>query len=326
MGEQVGGKSALFSRPGVFRNIKIPCFHRGHERQELVLKPPPFDYARPATIEEALRLIECDTDAKIIAGGQSLIPLLNFRLATPTLLVDINRIAGLDRIELVDGQLHIGALVRWRDIEKSDVITRANPLLAEGVNYIAHYQIRNRGTAGGSCAHADPSAEFPAIAVACDAKFVLQSVGSSRTLVAVDFFEGPLQTALMPTEILTEIQFPSWPPRRGWGFEEISPRRGDFALVGAAVLVDGDDAGECVDARVVVFGTAAGASRLRQAEASLLGKVLDTSAIREAARLALEEVEAQTDIHGSAAYRRSVAGVLVERALNHARTTVISGV
>jgi len=284
------------------------------------LKPPPFDYVRPATIEEALELIERDSEAKILAGGQSLIPLLNFRLASPTLLVDIARVQGLDRIEISNGQLHLGALVRWRDLEKSSAVAQCNPLLAEAVRYIAHYQIRNRGTVGGSCAHADPSAELPAIAVTCDAKFILRSSTGCRIVAAQDFFKSALQTALGQAEILTEIRFPAWPKRRGWGFEEISPRRGDFALAGAAAMVDVDDAQCCTAARIVVFGMASGARRLAEAESVLIGRAVDRPAILEAAELATKYVDAQADIHASAEYRRSVAGVLVERTLDRART------
>lgn len=290
------------------------------------MKPPPFEYARPDSVEEVLRLLETDEEAKIIAGGQSLLPILNFRLAAPTLLVDINRVPALDRIEIVDNRLHLGALVRWRDIEKSAAVVAANPLLAEAVGHIAHYQIRNRGTVGGSCAHADPAAELPAIAVACGAEFVLRRRAGTRLVTAEDFFRGALRTALAPAEILTEIRFPPWPAGRGWGFEELAPRRGDFALLGVAVLVDCGAEPHCVGARIVAFGTADGAHRLRNAEAALAGRALDQHAIGEAARLAAEEINAQTDVHASAAYRRAVAAVLVGRALAHAGAAGLSHV
>ncbi len=279
------------------------------------MKPPPFEYARPESLSEALHLLRVEDEAKILAGGQSLIPLLNFRLAAPRLLVDINRISTLDRIELIAERLHLGALVRWRDIEKSSVVAVANPLLAEAVRHIAHYQIRNRGTVGGSCAYADPAAELPAVAVACGAEFVLQSHSGTRFIAAEDFFEGALRTALEPTEILTAIRFPPWPRNRGWGFEEIAPRRGDFALLGVATLVDADRQHGLAGARIVAFGTADGPRRLHRAEAFLVDRPLDHRAICETARLAAEEVNAQADLHASAEYRRALTAVLVERTL-----------
>ena len=204
------------------------------------LKPAPFDYRKPKSLEDAVALLGTHAgEAKILAGGQTLVPMMNFRLAAPSMLVDINEIAGLDRIELERGSLKLGALVRWHEIETSPTIAAANPLLAEAVRHIAHYPIRSRGTWAGSCAHADPAAEFPAVAVACGAQFGTFSPRGRRTIDADEFFLGPLTTALEPDEILTDVVFPPWPAGRRWGFDEFSLRPGDFALAGVAVLIDG---------------------------------------------------------------------------------------
>ena len=276
------------------------------------MKPPPFDYAKPASLSEALELLASDEDAKILAGGQSFMPVLNFRLASPSLLIDINGLAELGRISLVDGGLRLGAIVRYRDLEDSDLVAAENPLLAHALHHIAHYQIRNRGTVGGSSSHADPSAEFPAVSTLCGAEYLLQSTRGSRVLTADEFFQGALTTALEADEILTEIRFPPWPKGRRWAFEEIAPRLGDFAILGAAVLLDPGET------RILVFGAGDRATRLSKAEAALKGRTLDGAAIREAAKIAREEIDPQTDIHATAEYRKAMAEVLVERCLERA--------
>ena len=281
------------------------------------MKPPRFEYACPSTLEEALQLIESG-EAKLLAGGQTLVPILNFRLAAPSLLVDINRIAGLDGLHVSDGRLHIGAMVRWRTIERSSIVAAANPLLREAVRHIAHYQIRNRGTVGGSCAHADPAAEFPAIAVLCRADFVIERHGGMRIVPADQFFRGALTTALQPHEMLTEIRFPPWPAGRNAAFEEIAPRHGDFAIAGAAVFVDCNAAGICCEAGIAVFGAAERPQRLPDAEALVTGRRIDTDAVDEAARIATTNLEIQSDLHASADYRRDVTRVLITRALRRA--------
>jgi carbon-monoxide dehydrogenase medium subunit len=276
------------------------------------LKPAPFEYRRPTSLEEAAALLsEHHGEAKILAGGQTLVPLLNFRLAAPSILVDINEVKGLDRIELRDDELNLGALVRWHEIEASRTIQAANPLLSEAVKHIAHYQIRNRGTWAGSCAHADPAAEFPAVAIVCGARFGVYSTRQTRTIEAGDFFVGPLTTVLEPDEILIDVTFPAWPAGRRWGFEEFSLRPGDFAIAGVATLID--SYGDAASCRLVCFGVGEKPSRLVRAEAIIASEGLGRNAIVRAATAAAAEVEAQTDIHAPAAYRRALVEVLVER-------------
>lgn len=281
------------------------------------MKPAAFDYRRPASLAEAAALLsENASEAKILAGGQTLVPMLNFRLAAPSILVDINAIEGLDAIELGPDGLQLGALVRWHQIETSRTVRAANPLLAEAVRHIAHYQIRNRGTWAGSSAHADPAAEFPAIAVACGARFGIYSARGTRTAEADEFFLGPLTTVLQPDEILTDVRFPVWPAGRRWGFEEFSLRPGDFALAGVAALIDG--VGASVSCRLVCFGVGEKPSRMPRAEATLAAGPLTGEVIARAASEAMDEVEAQTDIHASADYRRALVEVLVERTVRRA--------
>lgn len=280
------------------------------------MKPAPFEYCKPSTIEEAVLLLQQHgEDSKILAGGQTLVPMMNFRLVTPAVLVDINEIAGLDRIELRSEGLDLGALVRWHQIETSPVVAKANPLLAEAVKHIAHYQIRNRGTWAGSSAHADPAAEFPAVALACGATFGLMSPRGRRMVAAEDFFLGPLTTALEFDEVLVDVTFPAWPSGRRWAFEEFALRTGDFAVAGVAVLIDPPAGAGRV--RLVSFGVGDKAMRLRKAEAVIESRGLTEAAIAEAAAVAAQEPEAQTDIHASAEYRRGLIEALLERAMLH---------
>lgn len=278
------------------------------------MKPPRFEYACPSTLDEVLDLIATD-NAKLLAGGQTLVPILNFRLAAPALVIDINRVAGLDTVQASDTGLHIGAMVRWHTIERSSVVAAANPLLREAVGHIAHYQIRNRGTVGGSCAHADPAAEFPAVSVLCEAEFVVRRRGGSRTLPADQFFLGPLTTALQPDEILTAIRFPPWPATRRAAFDEIAPRRGDFAIAGTAVFVDCDAAGICRKAGIVVFGATDRPQRIPRAEAFLAGRRIGVDTLADAAHIATAKLETRSDLHASSDYKRDVTRVLIERTL-----------
>ncbi|MBN9052156.1 MAG: xanthine dehydrogenase family protein subunit M [Rhizobiales bacterium] len=282
------------------------------------MKPAPFDYLRVHSIDEAIAALAEHDDAVILAGGQSLVPMLNFRLASPGLLIDINRISDLARIGVTPDGLTLGALVRWHELESSTVVARHNPLLQYAVRHIAHYQIRNRGTVGGSSAHADPAAEFPAVALACDAIFSLRSARGTRTVTAADFFRGALETALEPGEMLVAIQFPAWPVRRGWGFEEFARRAGDFALAGAIVLLDYDADGVCADASLVSFGAGDRALRLTRAEECLRGIRLTVGALTEAARIAAEDCEPKSDMHAPAEYRSALLETLMLRALNAA--------
>ena len=286
------------------------------------MKPPKFDYAAPATLDEALQLLAAhDGDAKPLAGGQSLMPVLAFRLAAPALLVDLRRLPGLDRIDIgVDGVpgVRLGAKVRWRDIEHDARLAHAAPLLAQAIGHVAHYAIRNRGTVGGSLAHADPAAELPGIAVACDAVIETASVRGVRRIPAGEFFEGALTTALAPDELITAVEFPAWPAARAGAFEELARRHGDFAMAGTAVWFDVDAQGCAIDTHIAAIGAADRPLRLPAAEAALNGRRVDAEAIAAAAKAAAAQVEPADDLHASAAYRRNLVEVLVERALTRA--------
>ncbi|MGC2521918.1 MAG: FAD binding domain-containing protein [Stellaceae bacterium] len=285
------------------------------------MKPAPFDYACPATVAEAVALLAAyDGEAKPIAGGQSLMPLLAFRLAAPKLLVDLRKLPGLDRIVVGTDGVRIGARVRWRDIEDDPRLAAAHPLLRAMVAHVAHYQIRNRGTVGGSLAHADPAAEMPGVAVACDATIAVVGAAGAREIAAADFFLGPLTTALAADEIITEIRLPAWPAGRCWGFEEFARRRGDFALAGIAAFYDKAAADDlrAVNAHVGVIGACVRPHRLAAAEAALNRRVVDETTIGEAAQAAADEVDPPEDLHASAAYRRALVATMVERALRRA--------
>ncbi len=283
------------------------------------MKLPPFEYATPATLAEAVALLASSGGtAKPIAGGQSLLPTMAFRLAAPTLLVDLRKLPDLDRIAIEDDSVRLGAKVRWRDIEDDPRLRTAHPLLVAAIAHVAHYQIRNRGTVGGSLAHADPAAEMPGVAVTCDAELALAGSSGSRVVRAADFFLGPLSTALADDELIVEVRLPPWLAKRRWAFEEFSRRRGDFALAAVAVFYDVDEAGRAGNAHVGVIGACHRPHRLAQAEAALNGRVIDESAIRAAASAAAAAVNPPEDLHASAAYRRSLVGTLLERALKRA--------
>jgi carbon-monoxide dehydrogenase medium subunit len=279
------------------------------------MKPPAFDYAAPATIDEAVALLASrGGNAKVIAGGQSLMPMLAFRLAAPELLVDLRRLQGLDRIDIGNDGVRLGANVRWCDIERDARLTQAHPLLAEGVKHIAHYQIRNRGTVGGSLAHADPAAEMPGIALTCDAVLTIMGPKGRRTEKAGDFFKGSLTTSLDHDEILTEVLLPAWPQSRRWAFLEFAQRRGDFALAGVSLFYD-LAAGKVTNTHIGAIGVGDAPVRLSRAEQALNGRTLEDAAIEAAAEAARAEVDPPSDIHAPADYRRSLVGTLLERAL-----------
>lgn len=283
------------------------------------MKLPPFEYASPATLAEAVALLASSGGtAKPIAGGQSLLPTMAFRLAAPTLLVDLRKVPDLDRIAIQEDGVRLGAKVRWRDIEDDARLRSAHPLLVAAIAHVAHYQIRNLGTVGGSLAHADPAAEMPGIAVTCDAEITLTGSSGSRVVRSGDFFLGSLSTALADDELIVEVRLPPWPAKRHWAFEEFSRRRGDFALAAVAVFYDVDEAGRAGNAHVGVIGACNRPHRLAQAEAALDGRVIDESAIRAAASAAAAAVDPPEDLHASAAYRRSLVGTLLERALKRA--------
>lgn len=284
------------------------------------MKPPRFDYAAPTSLDEAVRLLAAQGGrAKVLAGGQSLMPLLAFRLASPALLVDLKKVGGLDRIEIDVGGVKLGAKVRWVDIEADPRLAQAHPLLAEAVRHVAHYQIRNRGTVGGSIAHGDPAAELPGIAVTCGAVIETQGSKGRREIPAHEFYVGPLQTVLADDEIITAVQFPAWPNGRRWAFLELSRRKGDFAMAGIALHYDTDGSGLACRTRVGAIGAGGTPLRLDTVAALIDGTKVDDAAISRAATEAARAVEPGDDVHAPAAYRRALVGTLVERGLKRAR-------
>jgi carbon-monoxide dehydrogenase medium subunit len=283
------------------------------------MKLPPFDYACPTTLPEAIELLAShDGDAKALAGGQSLMPMLAFRLAQPALLVDLRKLADLRGIRISDRGVALGAMVRWRDIEDDGRLDRAHPLLKAAIAHVAHYQIRNRGTVGGSIAHADPAAEMPGIAMTCDAEIAVAGKSGARVIPAAEFFQGALTTALTPDEIIVEVRLPAWPAGRRWGFQEFARRRGDFAMAAAAVFYDEDANGRARNAHVGAIGVGDRPLRLTAAEDVLNGRSIDDATIAQAEAAASAAVDPQDDIHASAAYRRALIGTMVERALTRA--------
>jgi carbon-monoxide dehydrogenase medium subunit len=282
------------------------------------MKLPPFDYACPASLAEAVALLAAhDGEAKPLAGGQSLVPMLAFRVAAPALLVDLRKLAELRHIKIAADGVRLGAMVRWRDILEDNKLAAAHPLLVAAIEHVAHYQIRNRGTVGGSLAHADPAAELPAIAVTCEAAIVVLGKAGERVIGAADFFRGPLMTALGADEIITEIRFPAWPAHRRFGFQEFARRRGDFALAAAALFYD-EDGGKARNAHVGAIGVADRPLRLAAVEQVLNGNAIDAAIIAKAEAAASASVDPADDIHASGAYRKTLIGVMVERALRAA--------
>lgn len=284
------------------------------------MKPAPFDYFAPSTVDEALALLqEHGDEAKPLAGGQSLIPAMNFRLARPRVLVDLNRIAALAYIRSETNGVAIGAMTRQRTVERSDVVAGVAPLLAEAVPSIAHPQIRNRGTVGGSIAHADPSAELPAVALALEARFRAKSAARERWIAANDFFKGMLETALQPGELLVEVALPSLPAKSGTAFLEIARRHGDYALAGVAAVVTLDARGRCKAARVALLSVGDGPVLATEAGKVLVGQRRSDELLRAAADAgAQRDVDPPSDIHASAVYRRRLVAVLTRRALGRA--------
>jgi len=294
------------------------------------MKPAPFQYYAPTTVEEALaHLARYGYEAKVLAGGQSLIPMMNFRLAQPAVLVDINPVAGLSYIQPTrDGGLRIGAMTRQRQVERDPLVAQAAPLLHAAMPKIAYPQIRTRGTIGGSLAHADPSAELPAVSLALNARFLLRSQKrGERWVEARDFFVGLFTTILEPDELLVEVRLPPMPPRSGWSFLEVARRHHDFALVGVAAVVALDGAGVCQQARLVYLSVGDRPVEARQAEALLQGQKPTAEAIRQAAETAAQaDVDPQSDINASADYRRHLVRVLGQRALTEACERAISNI
>jgi CO/xanthine dehydrogenase FAD-binding subunit len=295
------------------------------------MKAAEFDYLRAASLVEACEALKAagdDSEAKIIAGGQTLVPLMAMRLARPTLLIDINEIDDLKGIEATPDTVTIRAATRQRAAEQSDVVRKSLPLLARALPFIGHWQTRNRGTIGGSLACADPSAEIPLVAVALDARLVARSAaGGERAIRARDFFEAAMVTSLAPDECLVEARFPVWSDDNivGTGFHEMSSRKSDFAVASAAVQLSLDGRGDCRRIAVAVGGVAPSPVRLDRVEAALQGNRLDDDAIAEATAAIGDMIDPDGDLHGTADYRRRVAAVLTARAIGDARDNALGG-
>jgi carbon-monoxide dehydrogenase medium subunit len=292
------------------------------------VKPAPFQYAAPRSLDEALGALAAGDDTKILAGGQSLIPVLNMRLASPKQLIDLGRITELAGIRERDGGYAIGAMTRQRVVERQSQIVQHVPLLAEAITYVGHPQIRNRGTLGGSIAHGDPAAEIPAVAVCLDAQLTVQSARGSRTVAARDLYLGYLATTLEPDELLTEVWFPKAAPGSGHAWIEFARRHGDYALAGVGVLLTVAD-GTITEARIGLTGVGGAPVRAGAAEAILAGArpkadgrllASQIAATVEAVRAAIEP---DADVHATVAYRRHLAGVLTERAIQVAYTRAL---
>ena len=284
------------------------------------MKPAPFEYFRPRSIEEAIDLLtEHGPDAKPLAGGQSLIPAMNFRLATPAGLVDLNEITGLSNVTAQDDGLHIGGMTRHRTLEQNETVARQAPLVTAAMPFVAHAAIRTRGTIGGSLAHADPAAELPAVMLALDAVFTVRSRQGPRKVRAADFFTGLFTTTIEPGELLTEVTIPPLPPRSAYAFQEIARRHGDYALAGAAAAVAVDERGRCTSARVALLSVADRPVLAEQVRRALEGQPPTAEAIRAAAAAAAtRDLDPPADIHASSAYRRHLAAVLIQRVLESA--------
>lgn len=284
------------------------------------MKPAPFEYWAPTSVDEAVKVLsglDDPGDAKVMAGGQSLMPLLNLRLSQPLHVVDLNGVDGIAGISREGGTLTIGAMCRQRTAERSPEVAAAVPLVVEALALVGHPAIRNRGTIGGSVAHADPAAEMPAVVLCLDAEMVARGPGGERTVPASEFFEGFLSTALTEEEVLTAVRFPVDGPGCGAAFAEVSRRHGDFAMAGVAahVRLDGDVIAE---ARIAVSGVGLTPVRAVAAEAGLRGAVPGDDAFAAAAAATSAVLNPATDVHASGAYRRHIAGVLVQRALGSA--------
>jgi carbon-monoxide dehydrogenase medium subunit len=283
------------------------------------MKPPPFEYHDPATVEETLELLSRRTDeARLLAGGQSLIPLLNFRLTAPAVLIDLNRVGGLSYIREDAGWLRIGAMTRQREVEFSPLVGEKLPLMVEATRLIGHLPTRTRGTVGGSIAHADPSAEYPALALALGAQMALRGRAGERVVNAADFFQGLLGTALAPGEMLVEVRIPATPARSGMAFEEFARRHGDFAIAGVVVQLTLRADGRCASARAGAFGVGPTPLKLEAVERALEGTALGAAEIDAAAALVRDLVNPTSDLHASAEYRRHLCHVLLKRALTRA--------
>lgn len=284
------------------------------------MKPAAFEYKAPRSVDEALGFLQdLGTDAKLLAGGQSLVPSMNFRVVQPAALVDLNRVAELNYVRVDGPVLRIGAMTRERQLEFDQQVARWAPLITETIPHIAHPQIRNRGTLGGSLSHADPAAELPVIMLALGARFKIRGLDGERWIASSDFFTGLFSTTMGPNEVLVEVEVPSIRPRTGWSFMEVSPRAGDFALMGIAVLVRLDASGRILEPRLV-FLNAGDGPVLAPESASLLEGERPSEALFEAsAQLAsAKEINPYGNVHATPEYQRHLARVLARRALRTA--------
>jgi CO/xanthine dehydrogenase FAD-binding subunit len=284
------------------------------------MKPPRFQYCAPRLLEEALSLLDqYGEDCKVLAGGQSFVPLLNMRLAGPGYILDINHLAELHYIETEQDYLAIGAIARQSQIERSILVREKHPLLIEVISHIGHIQIRNRGTVVGSIAHADPAAELPALLTCLDGSVLAQSIHGERAIPASEFFTGYLTTSLEPGEMLTEVRIPWIARQAGWAFEEFARRSGDYALVGVVAVLTPEPDETCKAANIAYLGVSGSPIRAHAVEQALLGTPVDEHSIEAAAALAREVVsENMSDVHGTAAYRRELAAELTKRVLRTA--------
>jgi CO/xanthine dehydrogenase FAD-binding subunit len=283
------------------------------------VKPPPFEYARPSTTDEALELLADDAiESRPLAGGQSLVPLMNFRLARPERLVDLNRLGELAYVRRDDGALRIGAMTRQATLERALALSPGWSLLGQALSHVGHPQIRNLGTVGGSVAHADPAAELPVAVAALDATLHVRARTGARALSAGEFFTGPLTTTLEPGELLVEIEVPPQPPGTRTAFVEFSRRHGDFALAGAAVALTFDDDSACARAAIALLGSGEVVARAPEAEGVLAGSRVDAATVAEAVDAAVRDADPAGDIHGDADYRRRLLATMVRRAIEEA--------
>ena len=277
------------------------------------MKPPLFRYQAPRTLDEAVVALSSDPDAMVLAGGQSLVPAMNFRLARPSLLVDIQHVAELKGISIEHGQIVVKAMTRHREIELDDRVRKTNPLIAEAMAHVAHVPIRHRGTVVGSLCHADGAAEVPLILVLLGGSIVVEGPSARREIKADDFFRFHLTTSRKRNEIAVEARFPVLPADSGWAFDEVTRRHGDYAIAGVGALVRMDASGRTRDIRLAACGVAARPIRLLEAEKLLVGTALDEVELKAAGEAAAASVTAPDDMHASSAYRRRVVATLVRR-------------
>ncbi len=284
------------------------------------MKPAPFEYHAPETLEQALGLMnEHADDAKVLAGGQSLVPAMNFRIVQPGMLVDLNRIEGMSYIHEEGNVIRVGAMTRERQLELDPSIQQRTPLLHEATQFIAHPQIRNRGTIGGSIVNADPAAELPVLMIALSARLKAKKSSGERWIDASDFFMGMFTTALEPDEILVEIELPFMPARTGWSFMEVAPRAGDYALMGVAALVTIDEGGKCEKAKLVYLNAGDGPMDAKEAAGNLVGESLNDKRIESTAlHASKEEITPFGNVHTSPEFQRHLANVLTKKVLKQA--------